>query len=419
MKQASSLRRAEPAALRPVLPDGVERYHLEQILSRVGSDLGLQASRIMALLAMIRTTRPADWTDPACDPVCYLSQTDLAEGLGKTPRAIRNDERALERLGLIQRDTAANGARRAYGALRHGLNFAPLIAGYARLVALDLEIAARIERARLLRYECSAARRFYRSAATQLAELAPEHLLLEALEARYRTLPKRYAGLGIEALEDLRQAIADLAESADEALQLQRQTSGAAEADFPRYIQDTNHSESEICNASDVDNRTARKRADDNPSRTAPQGAVQSNEQKPAWAERGCKPDLLESFTPAALYRACGEDFRLYLNAAKGLRAVPSPHDFFVAATHIRGELGIHHSAWHEACETLGDMGAALALLVIEANRNHPVRPIHSPGGALRAWCRRARAGQLNLTGSIIGLIERARRRELNANLSA
>lgn len=409
MKQASSLRRAEPAAPRPVLPDGVERYHLEQILSRIGGTLGLQASRVLALIAMIRATRPADWTDPTCDPVCYLSQTDLAAGLGKTPRAIRNDERALERLGLIQRDTAANGARRAYGALRHGLNFAPLIARYARLVALDLEIAARIERARLLRYECSAARRFYRSAATQLAELAPEHALLEILEARYRALPKRYADLGVEALAELRQAIADLAESADAALQLQRQTSGAAEADFLRYIQDTNHLESEICNASDVDNRTARKRADDNPSRPAPQGAGQCNERKSAWAERGCKPDLLESFTPTALYRACGEDFRFYLDAAMKGRSIPSPHDFFLAASAIRGELGIHHSAWLEACETLGDMAAALALLVIDANRSHPVRPIHSPGGALRAWCRRARAGQLNLTGSLIGLIERAK----------
>lgn len=412
MRQASSLRRAEPAAPRPVLPDGVERYHVEQLLSRIGGALGLPASRTAALIFMIRQTRPSDWTDPDRDPVCYRSQLSVAARLGKCDRALRTDERLLEDAGLLLRATAANGARRAYRDFQLGLTFAPLIARYDELAALDAEISERIERADALRGRCSAARRFYRSAAAQLAEIAPGHPLLEAFDKRYQALPQRYAGLSVEALEALLQTIAELAESADAAFRLQQNTSGETGADLRRYIQDTTHSESETCNASDVDQQTARNRADDIPSRSAPQGAVQCDEKKSAWAERGHKPDLLESFTPTALYRACGEDFRFYLDAAMSGRSIPSPHDFYVAASGIRGELGIHHSAWLEACETLGDMGAALAVLVIDANRNHPVRPIHSPGGSLRAWCRRARAGQLNLTGSLIGLIERTRRHE-------
>lgn len=408
--QANPLRRAEPAASRPVLPARVKRYHLEQLLDRIGGSLGLRPARVAALIAMIRATSPDDWSDPTCDPVCYVSQEEMAERLGKTPRAVRKDEESLEGLGLLWRATAANGARRACGGMKLGMNFAPLIARYDELAAIDHERTSRIQRRKRLKLECSGARRFYCSAAAQLADLSPDHPLLEELEARYQALPARYAGLDVEALEALLQAIADLAKSADAALQMQRQTSGAAEADFLRYIQDTNHTGSETCNASDVDDRTARKRADDIPSAPAPQGAVENNEKKTAWADRGCKPELLESFTPTALYRACSGDFRLYLDAAKGERRSPSAHDFYAAASNMRPELGIHHSAWREACETLGDMGAALALLVIDANRYHPVRPIHSPGGSLRAWCRRAQAGQLNLTGSLIGLIERSRR---------
>jgi replication initiation protein RepC len=46
---------------------------------------------------------------------------------------------------------------------------------------------------------------------------------------------------------------------------------------------------------------------------------------------------------------------------------------------------------------------------VIDANRHHPTRPIHKPGGALRAFTRLHRQGGFNLPGSLIGLLERRR----------
>ena len=195
--QANPLRRAEPAASRPVLPARVKRYHLEQLLDRIGGSLGLRPARVAALIAMIRATSPDDWSDPTCDPVCYVSQEEMAERLGKTPRAVRKDEESLEGLGLLWRATAANGARRACGGMKLGMNFAPLIARYDELAAIDHERTSRIQRRKRLKLECSGARRFYCSAAAQLADLSPDHPLLEELEARYQALPARYAGLDV------------------------------------------------------------------------------------------------------------------------------------------------------------------------------------------------------------------------------
>ena len=55
----------------------------------------------------------------------------------------------------------------------------------------------------------------------------------------------------------------------------------------------------------------------------------------------------------------------------------------------------------------MGDLGAALAVLVIEARRHEPEKPIRNPGGSLRAFARLAQTGQLNLMGSLIGLMSR------------
>lgn len=57
----------------------------------------------------------------------------------------------------------------------------------------------------------------------------------------------------------------------------------------------------------------------------------------------------------------------------------------------------------------MGAVPAALSVLVIDANRSHPVVPVRSPGGLLRTFTRLHQQGRLNLSGSLIGLVERAR----------
>lgn len=100
-----------------------------------------------------------------------------------------------------------------------------------------------------------------------------------------------------------------------------------------------------------------------------------------------------------------GPDFRYWLDSITDggeltERALRS------AAIGLRGDLGISPSAWEEAMEVFGSLRASLVVMVIDANRQRPIGPIHSPGGALRAFTRLQRAGQFNLPGSLMGVLK-------------
>jgi replication initiation protein RepC len=56
----------------------------------------------------------------------------------------------------------------------------------------------------------------------------------------------------------------------------------------------------------------------------------------------------------------------------------------------------------------MGRFDAALAVLVLDRNRSHPVNPVRSPGGALRAMTDRARSGDLNIDASIFAILRRS-----------
>ena len=86
---------------------------------------------------------------------------------------------------------------------------------------------------------------------------------------------------------------------------------------------------------------------------------------------------------------------------------VPNALHLVRAAVQMLRELGINDDAWNEAVTVMGQIRAAVSVLIIDANRSHPITPIHKPGGALRAFSRRDLSGQLNLDGSLIGLLGR------------
>ncbi|WP_368040317.1 hypothetical protein [Ruegeria atlantica] len=59
----------------------------------------------------------------------------------------------------------------------------------------------------------------------------------------------------------------------------------------------------------------------------------------------------------------------------------------------------------------MGDFAAALCVLIIDNNVDHPDTPIQSPGGVLRAMTARHQAGQLRLNQSLIAIRKRKRKR--------
>ena len=76
-------------------------------------------------------------------------------------------------------------------------------------------------------------------------------------------------------------------------------------------------------------------------------------------------------------------------------------------ANHLAPGLGVSPYAWNKAIRLLGPSEAALALLVLDRNRDHPARPVMSVGGALVGMTRRAEQGDFNLAPSIYGIMSR------------
>ena len=397
----------------PVLPGTLQRSQVEGLLVDVRAALGLSPSRLTALLTMVRATRPSDWTDPACDAVCYARQTQIADQLGKTTRQVRSDESALVRLGLIYKSTANDGSRCAIqgpdGELRLGISFAPLIERIPHLLELRELVQRENRRGATLRRQCSALRRELRQALEAIFRVEPQHPGAVELAALYASWPRRFDAFGSnDELELHRQAVENAAHKALQILEMCDDSSGVSAVQF-RPLQDTTKKKPESCNGPAVDKRPARKRADTKSFGATPNGSAHCLEYKCEAASGGDKPQFLDELNPVRLLSLCSDEMKFYVEAFQGDRSFPTTLDFIQAACIRVPELGVNDTAWTQAVEAMGDMGATLAVLVIDANRDHPVTPIHSPGGALRAFTRRHRTGQLNLAGSLIGLAERRR----------
>ena len=81
--------------------------------------------------------------------------------------------------------------------------------------------------------------------------------------------------------------------------------------------------------------------------------------------------------------------------------------DFVETAYALLPDLGIHKSAWVEACSAVGRLGAAICIVIIDQKKDLQENRVRNPGGYLRAMAKRAEIGELNLHGSIFGLLKR------------
>ncbi|PZX46953.1 replication initiation protein RepC [Cereibacter changlensis] len=389
----------------------MQRDDVAKLLRDVRPAFGFQSARMEALCRLMELTRPGDWTDPGVEPVCYMQQSQCADICNKTPRSLRDDEAAWVKARLVTKTTAANGSRGCFygGSLKQGICFSPLIAMVPTLIAMKKQMDARRAERTLLRRKISAARRIFKTALFELISLAPDHPEVKGLLQELSDLPRRYDVLSIGELSQLLESVDKCAHHALHLVDLQSKITDQSAYRHRPHIQDTKEDLSVICNGSPVDMQPSRKRDDGNPSEVAPAGTPSCRENNDGGGSRGHKPELLESFKPRQVYAACSDNMRLYLDTVKGDRALPDALDFIRAAELMLRELGINQSAWDDACNAMGPIEAALSVIVIDAGQYRSSRPIHSPGGALRAFTRRHKAGQLNLTGSIIGMIERSR----------
>lgn len=366
----------------PTLPPGMQRSQVEALLVEVARAIGLSSPRLQALLVMIGHTRPQAWTDAGDEPVCYASQTELAVALGKTERAVRADEAALSRrLGLVEKRTAANGARSRSGGL--GLVFSRLIELVPRLMALRDRLRAERARVKTLVRLRSAYFRHLRDGLAVLFPSRPHDPQLGRIRDALLAWPSSGSlrGLPLDALEAHVAEARQLCDDLDACVQTSTDSSGRPVVDVRSHTEDTTKEPLDSCSRE-------------------PKGRA-------AQAERQAL--FLNQLNPARLHALASADFQLCLETSGRESHRLREIDFVAAAVQLLPHLGISGSAWSEAVDAMGDFRAALCVLVTDANRDHPATPVRKPGGHLRALTRRHQAGQLNLVGSLIGLTERRR----------
>ena len=85
---------------------------------------------------------------------------------------------------------------------------------------------------------------------------------------------------------------------------------------------------------------------------------------------------------------------------------------FIDAAYLLKSELGISQSAWIEACQNLGRIGAAICVLITDRNTQREIDPVKRPGGYFRSLIAKARVGELRLHSSIFGILNASDERD-------
>lgn len=426
-----------------VLPAGTSKYDALRLVRRLRKDLVLTETDLSVLDALADPTRADDWQDPFRQPINHQMQCEMALRVGIDARSFRRSERRLEQAGLIAKNVPVNGYRsalRSYsmGQAAYGLSLQPLIDAYEALESQHRAIERDRELAGHLRLQIRVLHRKIINVVEETTGCDMDDPLYAGFVAFRASWPRRPSNLlNIEALSEHLDALnAFQSEVVDKALNNKKNTpsrrtyeSVASDSVDLRHIQ-TIRSNTVRCN-DNSSTRTDDTSSDSNLNTPPPNGSgeglekkcgglessVQSKTTEKAESTEQNKPkakggsSLSDSFaemlTPDVMMELISEDWKFILTSIVAEGTLPRLEDFEMAAVYMLRELGISPSAYEQAVASMGILDALLSLIVIDRNRNHPTRPIHNPGGALRAFARRAEAGTLKLQNSIFGLLQR------------
>ncbi|MEO1140144.1 MAG: replication initiation protein RepC [Pseudomonadota bacterium] len=388
----------------PALPQGYSRRDVIALVADVGRDIGLSTRLTDILTRMIGSTDQEAWIDPEKEPIFYGRQETFAQRLRISTRQLRSHERALQKRGLIQRRTLANGAR--YGSAGLGLVLTPLIERFTEFLDLREARKAQFERMKLLKAQRSVRLATFRD---ELARLSERDVLSDEIQAMIR---ERAAWPRTDTLLSMGEA--SLSQHLDDATDLctrlvdwienHSDSSCEPEETFRSYIQEDIHQiHSETCNAH-VDKRSAGKPAHSDLIMSEPDGPDNCRE-KQLQAETEALQGLFSGYYGLShAVSLASEEFQMEMEARSGER----PEYALVEAAAARvPHLGINLTAWAAACDRMGRTKAAICVLLLDANRDHAVNPVRNPGGALRGMIKAHNRGKLNIVGSLIGLHRR------------
>lgn len=412
------------------IEEDADRYELLKLVKRVGSYAGFTSRMIQLLEYYIIFTKDCDWKAGG-RPIVYQALSKTALDFGVSERQIQKLENALSSLGAITWNDSGN--HRRYGSrdketgeiiYAYGVDLSPLASMRSILLKKEAEKRqldnAWMETKRQISwYRCQT-----RSMIAELRDHEADMQIIIEAEARYEAIAisiRTYMSLtDLKALQSahkelydgLSTALNDLSPAVKHSVLFLNSTS-TDEQTFA-HIDNTNNNKFDKSNNSSLVGINASERSVADPSVASPHDSAlgkNSNgdgsdvdQDKQLW-----KAEIREELGRISwkqVLNACSdrfkEQFPLHENPL-------SWSDIVEAAAAMLPILGISKSAWWEACSTLGRHGAAICIMIIDQkcqSENKDER-IRNPGGYLREMTARAQEGELNLHGSVFGLLKR------------
>ena len=378
------------------LPEKVTQFSIVQLVENVSRIIGLSSASISHLRYLTTHTHDVDWKAGRA-PVVWRSVQDTAAHRGLSVRQIWNLEKNLHKAGLIQwNDRGGNkryGKRDSRGNIvfAYGVDLSPMAAMYDELVDLNDQHMAYMEAFRTFKRDNSAYRRRILCKIRCINDLSGQ---CEAYFAQFEALPSIRANAPLDVLEAVLKQSKSFNAKLDEDLQKLR-----SEADVEEPVNDNGMKESS--GSSEINFRHIQP--------TLSQQSLKRDSNPEGFDD---KEDVGEIFSSGlehityemAIDAASGEFLECLVPSDKGDQVT----DLITAAARMCHQMGIGRFAWIKACSVMGDNAAAIAVLIIDRNRAHPILPVVNPGGVLRGMTTKAKTGELNLHKSMFAILNRA-----------
>ena len=426
-------------AFRGLPEDAENKFTLIRMAERAGRHFGLSFADLRLLTLYVSFTRAEDWVEGG-RPIYTRPVFRTASDLGISARQVNRSERQLEKLGLILRDTRADGGRgfirgrdeaMGEGAIAFCIDLRPLAVAYPDLKASADAVRRREEAIDAARAAISRGLRHAGHLFAEAFALNERAVTAQGLDVLYAELPQRTPRH--RDLPRLVRAQRDLEEFAvrlRDILIPARTESAHDAASIPENKSDADSlSVSHIYNTKpDSESCNQRSGADAPVSRfSAPGGPKVSRDEKYEAREPEHQPFLPAEYNNlTALFGLDIGDAAQVETGLDRLRTVQvraalpeswqfemqafgafSWRAFCMVAESRLVHLGVGSHAWKRLSLVIGRRAAAVALMALEANRFHPTKPVRNIGGAVFRFADIAKSGALRLDAMVLGVLAR------------
>ncbi len=420
------------------LPENITYYDILRLIKKVGRKIGFNSVLISHLEYLLNHTKNHDWIDGG-RPIIYKTVQKTALELGLSERQVNNREQSLHKLGVLVWTDFGNhrrmGKRDDRGKIifAYGVNLSPMAKLYDNLIMLSAEQDDFEQEWQFLRRQHSAIKGEIHCKLNILVEYQDnDNFNLDEfinIKDQIAEMPPRIrVSIGIDKISDLIERLKSILMAVDNLLSSienslnnppwQNKTSALAEADFrPKYY--TNKDNISKDNGNDILMRTnsdelaveedinfANAHQDGLPNKPVRQirpvqaikNIIPLQKNRSGIADSG-----VQHISMGNALAIASRQFKSYIPDIENCNW----RDITEAAEYSCHDLGINRSAWVDAVAVMGRNAAAIAVLIIDVNKNHPTHPIKSAGGVLRGMTIAAEDDKLHLHRSIFGILQR------------